>query len=379
MRRVRSLVFSSALCGLLCFTPACSSPEEAADETATASSSEATSDGPTMNDGLAKLRAGDPAGAEEVLEEVVAADSTNGRALFLLGYAERSQEKWDEAAESFQRAVEADPTQRQAKYELARISVRQGEMDAAMAALEELRAEGKYNFSQVMIDSQLAPLRESDEYAARFALLPPTAEEIDDPFVEKTKIIHEWRGETAGDEYGWIAREIGDVDGDGVRDLTTSAPGSVPIRPTPRTTGTEARSTPIRERAASCCGRRSGEAGGSSARGIEAAGDVDGDGVPDVVAGAREPTGCYVYAAATARSSWSSGRGGRVFRRESRRTSATSTATATTTCWWARRATTGRRGRRPRRASTPARTARSSSSGSAKRPATPGLVGSRSG
>jgi len=38
------------------------------------------------------------------------------------------------------------------------------------------------------------------------------------------KIVREWRGEASEDQFGWIARNIGDVDGDGVTDIVTSAP-----------------------------------------------------------------------------------------------------------------------------------------------------------
>ena len=293
MRRVRTLELSSVSCffllGLLQLVvlAGCSKPNEF-DETAseTPPSSPAESDGPAVGDGLAKLRAGDPAGAEEILEAVVEADSQNGRALFLLGYAERSQEKWNEAAVSFRRAVEADPTQYRAQYELARIAVRQEDLERAMKALEELRAGGKFDLSQVMIDAQLAALRDSGEYRARFALLPPTPEEVDDPFVEETTVIHEWRGESAGDEYGWIARSIGDVDGDGVQDVTTSAPGFRADPPDAENDpGTAGKVYTYSGRSGELLWSAVGEAGWQLGRGIEAAGDVDGNGVPDVVAG----------------------------------------------------------------------------------------------
>ena len=41
---------------------------------------------------------------------------------------------------------------------------------------------------------------------------------------EPVRIIHEWRGESVNDQFGWVARDIGDVNGDGVHDVTTSAP-----------------------------------------------------------------------------------------------------------------------------------------------------------
>lgn len=286
MRRVARLASFLAVL-LLCFAFACADKESASFTADESESAAPSADGPTAADGLAKLQAGDPAGAEEILEQVVAADATNARAFYLLGYAERSQEKWDEAAESFRRAVEADPTQRGAKFELAKVAVRQGDLEGAITTLEELRASGKFDLSQASIDPKLAALRDSDEFGARFAALPPTAEEINDPFVEETKIIHEWRGESAGDEYGWIAREIGDVDGDGVRDLTTSAPGfRVDPADAEDDPGTEGKVYTYSGKSGDLLWSAVGEAGWQLGRGIEAAGDVDANGVPDVVVSA---------------------------------------------------------------------------------------------
>ena len=36
--------------------------------------------------------------------------------------------------------------------------------------------------------------------------------------------MHEWDGDSENEWFGWIARNIGDVDGDGVNDVTTSGP-----------------------------------------------------------------------------------------------------------------------------------------------------------
>src|SRR5437879_13013746 len=74
--------------------------------------------------------------------------------------------------------------------------------------------------TQMTVDDTLVSLLE----ASRFAALLPTAREFEHPFVEPVIIIREWRGEAANDQFGWIARNIGDVDGDSVSDVVISAP-----------------------------------------------------------------------------------------------------------------------------------------------------------
>ena len=74
--------------------------------------------------------------------------------------------------------------------------------------------------TQMTVDADLAALPRDE----RFAQLLPKAEEFERPILEPVKIIREWRGEAANDQFGWIARNIGDVDGDGVDDVVTSAP-----------------------------------------------------------------------------------------------------------------------------------------------------------
>ncbi len=92
------------------------------------------------------------------------------------------------------------------------------------------------------------------------------------------KIIREWRGEAAGDQFGWIARNIGDVDGDGVNDVVTSAP-----------THGAANSNAGRIYVYSVGSGRllwsaDGQPGDQLGTGVEAAGDTNHDGIADVVA-----------------------------------------------------------------------------------------------
>src|SRR5262245_66360840 len=58
----------------------------------------------------------------------------------------------------------------------------------------------------------------------RFSALLPRPEDFARPFVEPVKILKEWDAEHANDQFGWIARNIGDVDGDAVADVVISAP-----------------------------------------------------------------------------------------------------------------------------------------------------------
>lgn len=111
-------------------------------------------------------------------------------------------------------------------------------------------------------------------------------------FVEPTRIIHEWRGEGAGDQFGWIARSIGDVDGDGANDVVVSAP-----------TNAEGGENAGRIYVYSSAGGErlwtaTGHAGWRLGLSVEAAGDVNADGVPDVIAGAPGGGRAIVYSGA---------------------------------------------------------------------------------
>src|SRR4051812_49646502 len=111
----------------------------------------------------------------------------------------------------------------------------------------------------------------------------PTAEQLAHPFVEPVKILREWDGEAANDQFGWIARSAGDVDGDGVEDVVTSAPTAAA-----KAGRIYVYSTKTGARLWTADGLAAGDQLGS---GVEGAGDTNRDGIPDVIASA--PNGGY--------------------------------------------------------------------------------------
>ena len=167
------------------------------------------------------------------------------------------------------------PATPRALQELVGLYARMGRLDDAYRAFTQARARGT-DFSGLAARSDIAALRNDP----RFAMLFPTASTFATPFAEDVRIIHEWRGDSAGDELGWIGRPIGDVDGDGVTDVIVSGTQNPPYGSTRGTLRVHS------GRSGRQLWRRDGERGWVLGTSVEAAGDVDRDGVPDVIAGA---------------------------------------------------------------------------------------------
>jgi outer membrane protein assembly factor BamB len=103
------------------------------------------------------------------------------------------------------------------------------------------------------------------------------------------KIVREWDGEGSNDQFGWIARSIGDVDRDGVPDFVTSAP-------TKNLGGQNAgRVYVYSTRTGKLIWNVDGKPGDQLGIGVEAAGDVNRDGIPDVVASAPGAGKAYIF------------------------------------------------------------------------------------
>ncbi|HKF42036.1 MAG TPA: FG-GAP-like repeat-containing protein, partial [Thermoanaerobaculia bacterium] len=167
-----------------------------------------------------------------------------------------------------------------------------GDADRAFEWLSKVKATRKMDITFIQVDPNLESLRADP----RFPKLLPAPEEFADPFVEPAKIVREWDGEAVNDQFGWIARPIGDVDGDGIPDVVTSAP-------TKEVGGARAgRVYVYSTRTGKLLWAADGGPGDQLGLGVEGAGDVNRDGVPDVIAGAPGAGKAYVY----------SGRDGRV-------------------------------------------------------------------
>ena len=249
---------------------------------------------PAVTQAQAFLRDGKLDSAIAVLEPFLATTPAAPGARLLLGDAYRRRGDPDRAVATYLQVRQPLALRLSARYRAAGIEASRGRVGAAFALIDTLRASGAFDMDLVLDSAAFAPLKAD----ARFARIAFRPDEFTNPFVEPVRIIHEWVAERKGDQYSWIARGIGDADGDGVGDLTTSAP----------TYGNDASpSAPGRVytysgKSGRLLWQATGEGRGQLGFGIEGAGDVNGDGAGDVIAGAPFTNRVIVY----------SGRDGRV-------------------------------------------------------------------
>ena len=230
---------------------------------------------PSLAAASARFQAGDRRGAVEILTALTEREPRNGLAWRTLASAHQALTDYESAAAALQCSLEVDPGDPTPLYQLGVVCALRGSPDEAFEWLSQARDCGRIDMTQIDFDPNLAALR-SDP---RFAGLHHSPELFEKPFVEPVKILREWRGEGANDQFGWIARPIGDVDGDLVPDVVTSAPTWGATNPAGRV---YVYSTKSGKLVWSVDGREGDQLG----IGIEGAGDTDRDGVPDVIAGA---------------------------------------------------------------------------------------------
>ncbi len=165
-------------------------------------------------------------------------------------------------------------------------STPQAAIDAELAAtVQNARSLLTQQDGQLQGDADFENIKDDP----RFIKLMPRMLADDDLFVEKTRILQQWIGEAAGDQFGWTARKAGDIDGDKKIDVITTAPthanGSGKVYVYSSASGKLLHSVT----------GKPGERLGNSAVGI---GDINADGVPDFAAGAPTPNAIgsvYVY------------------------------------------------------------------------------------
>jgi hypothetical protein len=227
-----------------------------------------------MTEARTKLRAQDYTGAAELLEAVTVSEPNNGAAWYLYGYSLHALGDHAGAVEIHVKAAAFPKVKLNASYNAACAYAALGKTDEAFEWLGKAAAAGFSNPQRLQTDADLASLRRD----ARFKAFLPIGAAAS--FVEKLDVLHTLVGEAPGDRFGWIGRNAGDTDGDGVADLLLSAPFKALGGPA------AGRIYVYSGKTGELRFQRDGQPGYQLGIGIERAGDVDGDGVPDQLAGA---------------------------------------------------------------------------------------------
>lgn len=220
-----------------------------------------------------------------LLDSLVASGPQNGQVWLLLGAARRALGLPDSAQAAYQHALEFPRARPQAVMALFLINAGSGRTDDAFGFLDEIRRKGSIDLTTLALNPEIEKLRGDP----RFGMFFPDAKTFDHPFVEGWKVLHEWRGSARGDEFGWIARAVGDVDRDRVTDIAVSATMTAPLG------NGNGRVLVYSGRTGKQLWVRNGLTGAQLGTGLEAAGDVNHDGIPDVVAGAPGLNTVFVF------------------------------------------------------------------------------------
>ncbi|WP_422358822.1 FG-GAP-like repeat-containing protein [Reichenbachiella sp.] len=240
-----------------------------------------------VQESFQKLNGGNIDEAINDLTKVLETNPNHGGALSMLGLAYRRKKDYGRSVEFYQKAAETQPQNSSTQFNLGIAYALASKMDDAFAVLISLKDKNNFNITNI----GLSPASEMLKKDSRYKELFPSDAAYANPFVEKgVNIIHDWSGESQNDQFGWIGRNIGDVDGDGVMDVTASAP-----------TNNEA--SPNSGKVYVYSGQSgkliwsyaSADANGQLGMSIEAAGDVNKDGIPDVVAGAPYVNKTFVF------------------------------------------------------------------------------------
>ncbi len=231
---------------------------------------------PSLADGQALVAQGDYAGAEEVFRARTAANASDGVSWFYLGYALHAQGKLEEAVPAHEKAASFRQLASPAGYNAACAHARLGHVDEGITWLQRAIAAGYGDRNTIATDKDLDPLRDDPRFAA---LLPPLLRGSE-AFVERPRVLHELVGENPGDEFGWVARVVGDLDGDGAADFGATAPSRANGGPQ------AGRVTIHSGRSGEVFHVFDGQPGWRLGNAVAGRVDVDADGVPDVLVGA---------------------------------------------------------------------------------------------
>jgi hypothetical protein len=205
--------------------------------------------------------------------------------------ARHRQKDYDGAMQAYRKSLELEPDSPASMYGIGTIFALKHDTEQAFVWLTRARATRRWDMSALEATNDFDAIK----HDARFAALLPAASDFTHPFVESVTILREWDGEAMNDQFGWIARNIGDVDRDGVPDVVTSAPTS-------SAAGNQAgRVYVYSTKSGKLLWKVDGNAEDQLGTGLEGAGDSNGDGIPDVIASAPGGGKAYVYSGADGR------------------------------------------------------------------------------
>ncbi len=224
-----------------------------------------------------QLQSGDAAGAAKTLKEFTATNPRAWRCFLLLGQALRQSGDRAGAESALRHAAEDPGVAPVADVALAGLAAEKGDIAGAKSLLDSAIAAGFADRGALFSDPGLAPLLARPEFARA---MPPL---LDPPelFVEGGEVLLQMRGREAGEQFGWEARRLDDVDGDHVLDFVTSAPTA-----TRAGAPNAGRVLVVSSKRGKILFEHAGDPGDQLGMGVSRALDVNGDGTCDVFAGA---------------------------------------------------------------------------------------------
>jgi hypothetical protein len=234
----------------------------------------------------AAMQAGQVDSAITTLETWFSQNPTATVGRILLGNAYRQKGEAQKALDSYEKVTVPRPARIQAMFLMAAVHASASRADTALALLLTLKGTGAFDMELAASSADFASLKSHP----RFRSTQFNPEDFRNPFVEPVRVIHEWVAESKGDQFSWIARSIGDVDGDRVNDVVASAP-TFGAAGQPAGKG---RVYVYSGRSGRLLWQFTGDSAEAVGTGLEGAGDVDQDGVGDVVAGAPGSGRAYV-------------------------------------------------------------------------------------
>lgn len=130
--------------------------------------------------GLARLHAGDAAGAQELFDAAVKADPGDAHALYYRASARARSGDWSGAEQDLRAALQRDPSLDQASLDLGYVLLKQGRYDEAAQHLEDARTRPRVSAqAEILIRSNERMRRASAQTGRRYQLLARLGLEYD--------------------------------------------------------------------------------------------------------------------------------------------------------------------------------------------------------